>query len=153
MAAAVLEGLKRCCSAWQLDPGDIPLLLVPVTQAPHNNRAFSELLSTGQGPAGDACAGPISLCGSCVQACMLRWGEWVVDRVATAPRRPSPDKLPLSPAWTPLALSAFISLLPRGLPYSTLPCLCDPLPSEGAGVPGAPLCLHPHRRSGPLCPC
>jgi hypothetical protein len=28
------------CSAWQLAPGGVPPLLVPVTQAPHNNGPF-----------------------------------------------------------------------------------------------------------------
>lgn len=36
----------------------------------------------GQGPAGDACVEPISLCCSCIQAHVLRWGEWLVDRAA-----------------------------------------------------------------------
>lgn len=62
-----------------------------------NNRAFSELLSVGQGPAGGACAGPVSLCVSCVQACMLRWGEWVVDRVAMAPSQAITRFVPVLP--------------------------------------------------------
>lgn len=123
-------------------PGGVPPLLVAVTQAPHNNRAFSEPLSAGQGPAGGACAGRISLCGSCVQARLLRWGEWVVDRVARAPSQAVArfvpvlpiaefrrlDKLPLRPAWSlPASLPSHPSW-PQRSPFSVSPLLLNTTP-------------------------